>query len=239
MRFDMTKKQLLEAATTVFSKMSEGKSDREIADEMGISSEELIQVKAKMFDLKADELRRKPIEHTYVEYMLSQLGNVSDLTEMIDTFRTTKQFNAMVGAVRARAEIYDKLMQKGQECGLIKKVADKKEIVGGIIVTDLSNDDLRKAIVGELAGLKKLADKFGDSSFLALEPPKTLHHGEAYKIPDVEDIDSALILENIEAINKKKKKKRGDNPRSNKSKSNKVHKGRKVKMRPAPINTDN
>lgn len=215
----LTKKELMEVAATLFSLISDGYDDSEIMSEMGLTALELTQLKAKMFDLKSEELRTKPIEHTYVEYMLNQLHNVHDLTVMIGEYKESKQANAIVGAVRARAEIYDKMLAKGQDCGLIKKVAERKEIVAGVLIGDLSNEQLRKMVVKELGGLKALAGKYGDTEFMALPAPIDLHHG-----PSLKD----------EMPTKKKKKKKGKRV---KAKTSKVSGGRVRTLPPAPIPT--
>lgn len=201
MKLIWDKKEIQEAAVKVFALMSQGKNDREIAEEIGVSNDELVELKAVMLDMKAEELRNKPIEHTYIEYMTAQLGNVRDLTDMLADFKNTKQYNAMVGAVRARAEIYDKLLTKGQDCGIIKKAPNRTEMVGGILVADLTNEELKRAMMEEFKSLKLLSDRYGDKDFAKLEIPKELHHGPKYELPDV-------IEEGVEVKKPKKKKKK-------------------------------
>ena len=113
---------------------------------MGLSADEFDELKVSMFDAKADEMRSRPDEHVYVEYLLNQSRNIRDLTDMIKEFKTSKQYGSMVGAVRARAEIYDKLIAKGQEFGLITKTPERKEIVAGVLVAELSNKNFRRLL---------------------------------------------------------------------------------------------
>lgn len=185
----LTKEQLSEVITTIYARMSEGKLDDEIMGEVGLDIEHYKKLKAAMFDAKADEVRAKPTEHVYVQYMIDQAQNVKALTGMIDEFKNSKQYNAMVGAVKARSDIYNMLIEKGQAFGLIHREPDKKLSLSGHIVADMSNRQLKTMITGELEVLDKLMRRYGDKSILALAPGK-LHHGP--KLPNVTN-DSATV----------------------------------------------
>jgi len=215
MRF--TKAQVQEAIATIYNKIAAGRSDKEIMAIMGLAGEDYVKLKQAMLDAKADEIRAKPREHVYVEYMLNQAVNITDLTTMIDDFHTSKQYNAMVGAIRARAEIYDKLIAKGQEFGLIKKEPERKEIMAGILVAEMTNQQLRKAIVGQLAGLDRLMKTHGDKTLLEIPAPVSLHHGPSLPAHKEESIAERKLSKTVRAN------------------TSKVRKGRKVKAPPAPI----
>ena len=176
----LTKEQLTEVIQTIYARAAEGKLDQEIMDELNISAQDYAKLKASMFDQKADEIRGRPTEHTYIQYMLDQAQNVTALTDMIQEFKNTKQYNAMVGAIRARSEIYDKLIDKGQQFGLIHREPDKKQVMGGLIVADLSNKQLKTMITGELSVLDKLMRQYGDKNIMDMVPG-SLHRGPALK----------------------------------------------------------
>ncbi len=132
-----------------------------------------------------------------------------------------KKFGSVAGAVRARSEIYDRLIERGQEFGLINKKADRKEIVAGVVVTELSNEDLKELIVGELSTLNKLQKQFGEGDMASLSEPDELHVGPS--LPVHIELEDARVI------------KKEDLPKNNKAKSNKVFKGRRMKLRPPPI----
>jgi hypothetical protein len=178
----LTKQEMMEAIATIYGRLSQGASEEAVIAEMGISADDFGRLKAAMFDHKADEVRTRPIEHIYVDYVIKQTENVRDLTAMIAEFSCTKQYNAMVGAVRARSEIYDKMISIGQSCGLIKKAAERREIMAGVIVADLTNQQLKKAITKELGDLNVLMKRYGDKDMSAVEVG-VLHHGERL-LPD-------------------------------------------------------
>lgn len=181
-----TRKQIAEAVSTIHGRLVSGASDSELCSEMGLAVEEYRALKSAMFDTEAEALRRRPVEHVYVDYMIKQSQNVADLTEMITQFKKSKQYNAMVGAIRARSEIYDKLIDRGQSFGLIHKQPDRKEVVNGIVIADLSNKELKGLITSEMAGLQKMMSKYGDASIEELPstfrpclPPTPTSHPEA------------------------------------------------------------
>lgn len=174
----LTKEELKEACATIFEMMADGKSDKEIMDDIGIPAEDYKALKTAMLDTKSDDIRTRPIEHVYVEYTAAQIANIRDLTGMIGDFKATKQYNAMVGAVRARSDILDKIVKTGQDMGLIKREAVTHKVVGGIVIAELNNLQLRELITKELADLQKMMRKYGEGSIIDVETGP-LHYGDA------------------------------------------------------------
>jgi hypothetical protein len=210
----LTKDQLKEAVLTVYGLLCSGEDESDILDEMGLTATQYEELKKKMFDVKTDEVRSKPIEHVYVEYIIEQLRNISALNDIIANYRQTKQATALVGAIRARSEITDKLITRGQEFGLIKKVANRNELVAGVVIANLSNQELKKEITGALGGLNKLISQYGESSIIDVTPGK-IHHGRG--------LPEAVLYPatDVEKESEKKSSKRRD----------KVRKGRRVVKR--------
>jgi hypothetical protein len=174
-----SEKELRELSTMVFLKLVEGKNDDEIAEEMNISVKEVVKVKKRLYEDKAAEIKGKPVEHVYIEYLIAQSRNIEDLTTLITDNKnvSAKGLSAVVGAIRTRAEIHDKILVKGQECGLVKKVPNRTENVFGVFVEDLTNKELREYIVKQAGSLGSLVDKFGEQNILELPPPTVLHEG--------------------------------------------------------------
>jgi len=157
-------------------------------------------------------MRGRTTEEVYVDYTLKQTQNIKDLTRMLGAFEETKQHAAMVGAVRARSDILDKIIAKGQEFGFIEKKPETK-VIAGVIVSQLSTHELRKAIAGELGQLEKLMSDFGDApSIVDIEPGPT--HLATPKVKALSDGANG----NGEAVQKGVKN----------HARNRVHRGRKV-----------
>ena len=212
------KNEIQEAIVTIYTKLCEGKDDREVMDEMGLEADEYEAFKAAMFDAKTDEIREMPEEHLYVRYIIEQNINIKDLTTMINQFKSTKQYNALVGAVRARSEILDKIIAKGQEFGIIKKTPTRKEVVAGVLVADMTNNDLRVGITKAIKQLDSLVKMYGgNKSILELPDPESFHRGPV--LPE-ETLTAELS---------------GPPKKTAKNTKKKVYKGRRKKMPPPVI----
>ena len=185
----LTKDELKETIVTLYGMLCDGKSEEEIRDEMGVTAEDLEALREAMLNAKGDELRRKPTEHVYVEYMIAQSKNIRDLDYMVKDFKATRQYNALVGAVRAKSEILDKIVNKGQEFGIIEKRAERREVVAGVLVANLSNKELQNSIMGEIKELNRLM-KGANVNVLDLEVPpthyKTVEEPKALEAPEAE-----------------------------------------------------
>lgn len=181
-----TKAQLQEAIQSIYSAMIEGQSDEEAAAELGLEAEEFQKLKDAMYDSKSDELRTRPTEHTYVQYIIDQSRNIHDLTDMIADFKLSRNHAAMVGAVKVRSDIMDKLIKFGQEFGIIHKEAKKGELLVGHVVADMTNKQLKTAITAELSALNSLVKKYGDRGIVDMDPG-ALHRGPRLPPARIED----------------------------------------------------
>jgi len=224
----LTKEQLKEAVTTIYEGLSQGQTDKDIIEEMGISADQYEKLKSAMFEAKTEELKARPHEHIYVDYMLAQSGNIRDLTDMISQMHSTKNYAAMVGAVRARSDIIDRLIEKGQQFGIIHKKPDRKEIVAGVMVAELSDKQLKKMILGELGMLNNLRKQFGEKNLADIDRNVELHSGPALPMEKKDEEEEGEIIE-ATVFDKK------DVPRTNKAKTTQVRKGRRTVRKPSPL----
>jgi hypothetical protein len=183
-----------EAVLRIYGMLSAGEDESDILDEMGLTATEYEHLKAAMFSEKAEEVRSKPVEHVYVEYMIDQLKNIAALDDVISNYRETKQATAIVGAIRARSEIMDKLIARGQEFGLIKKVPNRNELVAGVVIANLTNKELKKEITGALGGLNEMMLKYGDSNIIDVTPGN-IHRGKCLPAAVLNDKDDIVVKE--------------------------------------------
>jgi hypothetical protein len=173
----LTRSELIEAAATIHGEMVGGSSETDIMDILGLDAEQFREARKFMLEMRADEIRGKPREHVYIEYTIKQEQNIKDLNTLISQLDDTKQHNAVVGAIRLRSDILDKIIERGQEFGLLRREPQRKEIVAGVMVAEMATPELRKAIVGEIGKLNDLVKRFGDGGIMAMEPGP-LHYGE-------------------------------------------------------------
>lgn len=154
--------------------LAAGDSDHEICEKMGLSWGDYEELKGKMMAFESAKVVTQSSEQVYVEYLMNQEKNIHALSTMIDSFQDSRQHAAMVGAVKARADIYDKMIKTGQEFGFIEKMPERTEIVAGVMVRDLSEQDLRAHITSALSSLDTMQKKYGDSSnIIDLDPGQT------------------------------------------------------------------
>jgi len=182
----MTKGEIASLAQRMFEALGEGKSDNDVMRELGLPGDEYQELKGAMFRVKAEELKRKPPEQVYCEYILAQMANIHDLSDMISQFRRSNQYSAMVGAVRARADILDRIIDRGQEFDLVVRKPEEKRIVAGVLVANLSNEQLKTAIVRELGNMNRLMKGVAEGSITELDPGN-LYEG-APQLPEVVNV---------------------------------------------------
>ncbi len=157
-------------ASQINAELIKGTGEADIADLLGLDRETFNYVRTFMLQEFANDIRALSSDQQFVAYRIEQQRNIHDLDELIDNLNEQTQYNALVGALRLRSEIQDKIVTRGQEFGVISKQPDRKEIVAGVIVADLSTADLREMITGQLSALHGMIEKYGDANIRALEP---------------------------------------------------------------------
>lgn len=180
-------RKTIDAATArIFERLAAGHTDADVRRELNLDPENYKFLRRLMLEKKAAELRDKPQDHAYIEYVLEQRGNIRALENVVKELRGSNQHNAMIGALRLKADLVDRILDRSQEFGLVKKAPDRKVITAGIMVQDLSNDDLIKAIDDQMETFRTLVGSYGEGkSFLAL-PARPTHYGpRADDIPGV------------------------------------------------------
>lgn len=145
----------------------EKKKDAEICDKLGLSWEELLDLKRKFFDGEAEILRGRSTEHTYVRYVLEQRQCMADLDAVIA--EKDKGNSSYVSAVRAKSDILDKVLKTGVELGLIQRLADGGGYAAGEAIKSMNNKDFRVYIVQEIQVLNQMMVRYGDTSIMDVE----------------------------------------------------------------------
>lgn len=143
-----------------------GHSDGEIAEGMSLSAAAYNELKRELFRQETAAIYAQSTEEVFLEYAWKQNQCVTDLDVMINGFKTTKQYNALVGAVRAKSDIIDKIVKTGQDMGVLERAPERKMILHGVAVANLDNNGLRKLIAQELSGLSAVMSRFGDQNIM-------------------------------------------------------------------------
>ncbi len=144
-------------------KLAEGKTDLECCEELELNVQEYNTLKREMYAQEKIELIGKSTEEVFVDYIINQKKCIKDLDELIPLFKGGNQPNAIVGAVKAKSDIFNKIIETGQTFGIIEKIPEKKQIVGGIMVAQLDNNELRRLITEQLHGLQQVVGRYGNT----------------------------------------------------------------------------
>lgn len=150
--------------------LARGEADAEIQAELDLTQAAYAQIKAAALTTEVDRVRDTTTEQVYVEYCMAQRGCINDLNTLLEQYKQAKNASAIVGAVKARSDIIDKMIKLGQDFGIIEKKPQESRIVAGVVVTQLSNDQLREAIADQIANLNTLVTRFGDKEIGDLDP---------------------------------------------------------------------
>lgn len=180
------------------SHLALGETDAEIAEWMELDADQLRILKREMYTREKLELNGKSTEEFYIDYRLRQEGVVAELDRMVEHYNPATiavqgtdgkitqvdrldgkpayggQPSAIVGALKAKSDIIDRIVKVGQEFGILEKAPEKKLIVGGIAIANMSTEELRKTIVGAVVSLKQISARYGDTDVLGNPLPNTL-----------------------------------------------------------------
>jgi hypothetical protein len=171
----LSKAELREAIAELLSYLASGYDDSEARTELGLDPEQYAALKRELYSQQAEYYRTRTREDLYTDYINEQRACIHELDKITTRFADDKNASAAVGAIRARSDIVDKIVKLGQDIGLVQKEPDKKVVLGGVAVAALSDAQLRKAIVGEVAALDRLIAEFGDGVSIVDMDPGSLH----------------------------------------------------------------
>lgn len=144
--------------------------DEEMADRLGLTWEEVDELRTKFYEHEASIVRGESTEHTYVRYLLDQRSCIADLDKVIGDYDKDKNVSAIVSAVRAKSDIIDRMIKTGQDFGLIEKKAAGTNLTAGETVRKLDSAGLKSYIIQEIKVINNMMLKFGDVDMTALDP---------------------------------------------------------------------
>lgn len=189
----LSRKTKLELASQIYDLMVQGGSDSDIIDTLSIDPQTYLIAKKFLLEMKALEEESMSSKERYAQYVINQQRNILDLDELTTNLNSKTQYNALVGAIRLRADIFDRLITTGQTLGVINKEPEKRVVLGGVAIADLKDKELRRGVVKAFAGLERLIKKYGDGKKLSDIKPGKIHYGEAVgALP--EDLGSTASL---------------------------------------------
>lgn len=150
--------------------ISKGFNDLKISAEMSVSVDEVRQLKNILVERIADvDLHDNPAK-LYLHYKLRQERFIEELEDLREELKGTNQANAILGSIRAKSDIVDKVLKAGQDLGVLPRAAQRKEFLA--ILATMTPDQMEKLI-------EEKAGKF--------ESMRSRHRGRSeYKYAEIE-----------------------------------------------------
>lgn len=175
-------KRKLELSAEIYGMMIEGDTDGDIIESLDITPQEYAIAKKFLLDNKGSEEESMTSKQRFAKYVIDQNRCVTALDELILNLNSKSQYNALVGAIRLRSDIADKVITTGQTLGIISKEPEKKMVMNGVVIADVSDKDLRKELAKSIVSFGKLMKRYGGGKDIVDIKTGELHYGEGVKV---------------------------------------------------------
>lgn len=175
----LTRKQKIQLAAAIYQHLVDGSSDDEIIDELGVTVQDYATAKKFLLTSKGEEEENLTPKERFARYLIEQERNVNDLNDLVNNLNSKTQYNTIVGAIRMRSEIADRVISTGQTLGVISKAPERRLLLGGISISDMKDTDLRKGVLTAIGGLSQMIERYGTGANVRELTPGPLHHGDA------------------------------------------------------------
>ena len=136
--------------------IAESKTLEETCDELDIRHQEYTKYKDVLYKRQETQISGKTELEIYTDYVLKQTKLIRDLEMLKKRFGLSKQYNALVGAVKTQSDILDRIITRGQDLGIINKTPDSINIIAGIDVRSMSDVQIRHRIEEEIGRAQTL-----------------------------------------------------------------------------------
>lgn len=191
----LTRKQKLALAGDIYEQMIDGSTEEEIMKDLGITADDFAVAKNVLLETKGEQEERLSPRARFARYLIEQERNIVDLNDLVNNLNSKSQYSAIIGAIRMRAEIADKVISTGQTLGIITKEPDKKLLLNGLALADMKEKDLRQGVLEAIGGLSKMITMYqGDTNIRALTPGP-LHQGEVIDMNPEPALDKPVMKE--------------------------------------------
>lgn len=170
---------------TVLEELADGRDDSEIADLMGLDAAELANAKRAALSQLGKSQGDMSKEERFAEYFLAQRRNIRACNDLLVKLDASKQYNTMVSAIRLRSDLEGKILEAGFELGVIAKTPERREVIAGLVVRDMSDDELKRGIIAEFRKFTAMLKRHGETGMMDV-PVGPTHYGPRVLPPVVE-----------------------------------------------------
>jgi hypothetical protein len=186
----------------------QGLSEEEICNSLRIDVAQLRKLEETLYSEQAFEVATEKPERTFAKYKIEQRRNIRDLDNLVSDLDRNSQYNALIGAIRLRSDLLDRIIETGQKLGVINKPATehKHSHSGSVLslVAQMSPSELRVQIKQMGESTREMVDRHGEKPFLEL-PEGEIYYGEAAS-QDVKVMPDFAPTDRPSRPRKKKKK---------------------------------
>ena len=184
---------LLAAGVSEFEQLEALKDD-------GVTVRELRGLRAEILSDEVEELHSATAEETFLRYKLRMNKCARELDDIVERARVARTspgiLSAAVAAVKAKSQIVDQILDRGQSLGVIHKAPKTSVKIGGIVVADASTPELRRLVSQRVAALEALAERTALRNYLE-EPDEAIYY-DAPDDGDVIEMDAGEEPEELE-----------------------------------------
>ena len=106
--------------------IGQGATDFDVLQEVNITLSTLSKLKQRLFSDELDQVQGETAAENWVRYNLRMSANIDDLSAVIADAMRSEQASALtarVGAIKAKADLIDRVFDRGQALGVIPTVA--------------------------------------------------------------------------------------------------------------------
>lgn len=94
----------------------------------------------------------------FAQYRLRQFQAAQELEDLAEVFRHSRQFSALVSAIKTRSDILDRVVKMGQELGVVRRAAREVNVNAQVDFRSMSVRELRVHLSQEVAEVRDLLD---------------------------------------------------------------------------------
>jgi len=181
-----------------------GKTFEDCRKILKLDQDEFAGVQKECCKLQAKKWKEKSKEEIYAEYVVEQkkcLASLNKLIERMPNDGTSKGDASLLNAIKVKSDIEDKIIEKGQELGILEKFGKKNEVVrqetrDELRTNKLRDEDLRDSVANEEVVLERIMQKFQNQSLSdASSPPiyRTVPKAIDLERPELEKHHKAKI----------------------------------------------
>ena len=149
--------------------MEHNYTDEEVQEQLELTDEEITGLKRKLLNQELTKISHRPTDEIYVEHRIRMGGVIKQLETITKDAKSAKQYQAAMGAQKTIASILDNLIDRGQDMGVIPRAAKKHEVIGGVMVSTLSNSELLDHIAEAVNVTRVLVKNYGDKRFIDID----------------------------------------------------------------------